>query len=62
MVRIPIFLVHLWLPRAHVEAPISGSMILAGVLLKLGDYGLLHVFPALVNFFTFCLDFYQIGW
>jgi len=30
------FMVHLWLPRAHVEAPVSGSIILAGVLLKLG--------------------------
>jgi NADH-ubiquinone oxidoreductase chain 4 len=35
LVKIPIFLVHLWLPRAHVEAPVSGSIILAGVLLKL---------------------------
>ena len=36
LVRMPIFIVHLWLPRAHVEAPVSGSIILAGVLLKLG--------------------------
>jgi NADH-ubiquinone oxidoreductase chain 4 len=50
LVRMPMFMVHLWLPRAHVEAPVSGSMILAGVLLKLGGYGLLRVFPVLYRF------------
>nr|UKT60510.1 NADH dehydrogenase subunit 4 [Dermacentor variabilis]UYB78063.1 NADH dehydrogenase subunit 4 [Dermacentor variabilis] len=40
LVKIPMFLFHLWLPKAHVEAPISGSMMLAGILLKLGFYGL----------------------
>nr|WJJ67911.1 NADH dehydrogenase subunit 4 [Hypoderma sinense] len=43
LVSMPMFLVHLWLPSAHVEAPVSGSMILAGVMLKLGGYGLLRV-------------------
>nr|AEP27532.1 NADH dehydrogenase subunit 4 [Larinus turbinatus] len=42
-VKIPMFFIHLWLPKAHVEAPVSGSMILAGVMLKLGGYGLLRV-------------------
>nr|YP_010692978.1 NADH dehydrogenase subunit 4 [Anastrepha suspensa]WCB98094.1 NADH dehydrogenase subunit 4 [Anastrepha suspensa] len=47
LVKMPMFLVHLWLPKAHVEAPVSGSMILAGVMLKLGGYGLLRVFSFL---------------
>lgn len=40
LVKLPIYCLHLWLPKAHVEAPVSGSMILAGVLLKLGRYGM----------------------
>nr|YP_009590079.1 NADH dehydrogenase subunit 4 [Magicicada tredecim]AIM19531.1 NADH dehydrogenase subunit 4 [Magicicada tredecim]AWV83544.1 NADH dehydrogenase subunit 4 [Magicicada tredecim]AWV83557.1 NADH dehydrogenase subunit 4 [Magicicada tredecim]AWV83570.1 NADH dehydrogenase subunit 4 [Magicicada tredecim]AWV83583.1 NADH dehydrogenase subunit 4 [Magicicada tredecim] len=43
MVKVPLFMFHFWLPKAHVEAPVSGSMILAGILLKLGTYGLIRV-------------------
>nr|YP_010587778.1 NADH dehydrogenase subunit 4 [Nilodorum tainanus]WAB46387.1 NADH dehydrogenase subunit 4 [Nilodorum tainanus] len=49
LVKMPMFMVHLWLPKAHVEAPVSGSMILAGVLLKLGGYGLIRVFSVIIN-------------
>jgi proton-translocating NADH-quinone oxidoreductase chain M len=51
--KIPMFPAHIWLPEAHVEAPTEGSMVLAGLLLKLGFFGffkfLLQLFPEIRN-------------
>lgn len=44
LVKFPLFGVHYWLPLAHVEAPLIGRILLAGILLKLGGYGVLVVF------------------
>jgi NADH-quinone oxidoreductase subunit M len=55
-VKVPLFPFHTWLPDAHVEAPTAGSVILAGVMLKMGTYGLVRfafpMFPLAANFFA----------
>jgi NADH-quinone oxidoreductase subunit M len=55
-IKVPLFPFHTWLPDAHVEAPTAGSVILAGVLLKMGTYGLVRfafpLFPQAAQFFA----------
>ncbi len=52
-IKVPIFPLHTWLPDAHVQAPTAGSVILAGVLLKMGTYGLIRFCLPLFPFATF---------
>lgn len=56
LVKLPLYGLHLWLPKAHVEAPVNGSIILAGILLKLGGYGIIRVIPLISLFKGFLIN------
>lgn len=55
LVKLPIYWFHLWLPKAHVEAPVAGSMVLASILLKLGGYGLFRFFKIIDTQWTWSM-------
>nr|YP_010987632.1 NADH dehydrogenase subunit 4 [Oxytelus finitimus]WON66051.1 NADH dehydrogenase subunit 4 [Oxytelus finitimus] len=64
LVKFPMYLFHLWLPKAHVEAPISGSMILAGIMLKLGGYGMMRLmvlFQPIINYNLYFMMISMLG-
>jgi NADH-quinone oxidoreductase subunit M len=60
-IKVPLFPFHTWLPDAHVEAPTAGSVILAGVLLKMGTYGILRMNFAILPGATADLAFFFLG-
>nr|YP_010125585.1 NADH dehydrogenase subunit 4 [Phlogotettix monozoneus]QCB91437.1 NADH dehydrogenase subunit 4 [Phlogotettix monozoneus] len=58
MVKLPMYMVHFWLPKAHVQAPVSGSMILAGLMLKIGGYGLIRI----MFMYEYMFMYYSFVW
>nr|YP_007475225.1 NADH dehydrogenase subunit 4 [Placida sp. 1 NY-2013]AGC56265.1 NADH dehydrogenase subunit 4 [Placida sp. 1 NY-2013] len=60
LVKLPMYGTHLWLPKAHVEAPLAGSMILAGILLKLGGFGLFQMNKCFSLCSSFSISFFLV--
>jgi NADH-ubiquinone oxidoreductase chain 4 len=60
LVKLPVYGVHSWLPKAHVEATLSGSVLLSGILLKIGAYGLIR-FVNIVGFLTLKFNCYMFS-
>jgi NADH-ubiquinone oxidoreductase chain 4 len=61
LVKFPIYFFHLWLPKAHVEAPVSGSIILASILLKIGVFGVVRILSFIFLKKTFLMFFFTLG-
>lgn len=61
LVKIPVFGLHFWLPKAHVEARTRGSMVLAGLLLKLGGYGVIRLYVLMIRNFFFYSGIWIVG-
>nr|YP_011036753.1 NADH dehydrogenase subunit 4 [Arrugada affinis]WRK21422.1 NADH dehydrogenase subunit 4 [Arrugada affinis] len=62
MVKLPMYMLHFWLPKAHVQAPVSGSMVLAGLMLKIGGYGLIRIsYIFEYMFFTYSYFWFSVS-
>lgn len=61
MVKSPLFIFHSWLPKAHVESPLAGSIVLSGIILKFGSYGIYLISPCLAPWVSFVVSLSLFG-